>query len=90
MTVIKFPTEKVQYDRLTKAIASIDAALEKQSDAVANFRTVNEKLASSLNKLENSLGEYSQNLGNINIKSLGKHSRKLARIVKPYAVSAAN
>ena len=70
-------------------MARIDAALQEQSEAIAEFRSVNAKLQDKIEALGASLNEYSNNLDNINVGTLGKHSRKLAKIVEPYSAVAA-
>ena len=89
MNVINFPTRVKTRSKLSLAIEKMDLALEAQSEAVANFQSSNKELKESMESIQESMIRFENSLSRINVRKLGKLSRKLARTMEPHAVCQA-
>ncbi len=89
MNVIKFPTKKRNQQRLTKALAGIQLQLDRQSEAVSEFREIGADLAENMEALEKTMLNFSAQMEKIAIKPLHKKSLKLARMMHDYRENCA-
>lgn len=83
--VVPFPTSEVHrkrgYERLGKAIGSMQSGLDYQQREITAFRTEIRTLGESLIETAQSFRRYRARLRTIDMSSLGKKSRRLAVIM---------
>lgn len=86
MNVINFPPKIKTRSKLSLAIEKMEQALEDQSEAVANFQSTNIELKECIDTIKDSMIRFDNSLSRINVRKLGKLSRKLSDTMEPHAV----